>query len=81
MLEIIKSTLRKIKRMDIFQFKCAIKNNGRILKISKYISGGNELIIGKGSVLDRVHIRIVGQNNHIKIGHNCFFGSRVQYLV
>lgn len=37
--------------------------------------GGNQIIIGKGSVLDHVRIRINGNNNTIRIGNNCYIGK------
>lgn len=65
----------RLKSMDLFGRNCKISNCG-VCNISKYISGrSNELIVGAGSVLDGVHIRIVGRNNRIAIGNNCFLGQ------
>lgn len=50
--------------------KIDIKNNG-IAKITRYVNGsGNSIFIGKGGIIDDVHIQIVGNNNKIVFGEN-----------
>lgn len=72
----LRTQLKKMKRMDFFRINCSIKNYGDTFKVSKYISGGgNEIVVGTNSVVDGIHIRIVGHNNRIVIGNDCFLGK------
>ncbi len=71
----LRTYLIKIKYADLFQTKCKILNHGHY-KINKTIIGQKgKLIIGKNSILDHVDIRIVGMNNTINIGKNCYIGK------
>lgn len=46
------------------------KNEGQG-KLLKNIIGGNSVLIGKGTRMDKTEIRIRGNNNQISIGTNC----------
>lgn len=71
----IVKVIKRLMRADIFCLRCNVKKRGR-LSISKDIIGkGNILSIGEKSILNKVKIRIRGNNNKIYIGNHCYIGK------
>lgn len=61
---------------DTFHRKLHIENHGLILRMKKEVmGGGNFLIIGNCTILDKVILCIRGNNNKIIIGKNCRLGK------
>lgn len=73
---ILKRFGKYIVSRDPFSTKLKIENKGS-LRIKKEIIGkDNLLVIGKGACLDKVSIKIQGNNNVIHIGENTIIGSK-----
>lgn len=78
----IATFLLRLYSRDPFQKKLKIENHGSVKWRSKeVIGGGNNLYIGKHSLLNRVIIRIRGNNNKILIGDNCKLGKGLMILM
>lgn len=75
--------LQSLHSKDPFCRKLKIYNNGSIYFKKKEILGvGNELIVGKSTLLNRVILVIHGSNNRISIGENCKIGKNCRlYLL
>lgn len=59
------------------QTKVENLGNGKMLK---YVNGGgNKIIIGKRTFVDKLSVRIVGNNNLLEIGTNCHIGPSCSF--
>lgn len=60
---------------DLFHTKMGMDIKGSV-RIRKFIcGGGNFMRVGKGSLLNRVDVIVIGNNNSISIGENCLIGK------
>jgi len=67
---------------DLFRQKLKIINYGSVRFVYKeVIGGGNIMIVGKHSLLNRVALKIGGCNNEIVIGDGCRFGHGCRILL
>lgn len=73
------SAIKKMQAKDLFCRRAKVLNLGFAL-FHKYIIGKNNFIqVGKGAILNRVEIRIVGNNNKIIFGDKCSVGKKCSF--
>lgn len=78
----ISNYLKYLFSIDFFHRRLRIDNQGSVRFARKEVrGGGNIMVVGKHSMLNRLTLKIKGHNNKIWVGENCKIGKKCKFYL